>query len=62
MELKTLNDMNPEACCYGINKKELKEEAVKWYKYYDKNYNGARRHEAMYLIRRFFNLKDGDVE
>lgn len=28
-ELKTLDNMDPEACCHGINKRELKQEAIK---------------------------------
>ena len=28
-ELKTLKDFDPEPCCYGINQRELKAEAIR---------------------------------
>ena len=55
-DLKTLKDFDPEACCHGINQRELRIEAVKWYKQL-----GTEPIEmsAQEFIEGFFNI---DVE
>ena len=55
-DLKTLKDFDPEPCCHGINQRELRIEAVKWYKQL-----GTEPIEmsAQEFIEGFFNI---DVE
>ena len=53
---ETLNDLDPEPCCHGINKRELIALAVKWYKY---NTSCLTPEE---FIKYFFNLTEEDLE
>ena len=62
MKLKTLKDM---ACYHGAGKscadrKELKEEAIKWVKTKDRN--SGTDDAIIGWIKHFFNITEGDLQ
>jgi hypothetical protein len=74
--LKTLKDLDPEPCCYGINKRELQNEAIKWLKDFRENefshlivnkyqdrYLSLRELEIVHQwIKFFFNITDEEIK
>lgn len=61
-KLKTLKDIDPEACCHGIRARELKIEAIKHLKVLKVksiNKDSDLANMGAYLwIKHFFNIKE----
>ena len=67
MELKTLNDIDPEACCHGIRADDLRKEVIKWVKAIEDDNKTSLMgfiigKPAIIFIKRFFNLTDEDIK
>lgn len=68
-KLKTIKEMDPEACCHGFRKRELKEEAIAWIKTAKQEENhglvlcdGKNMFGIIAWIKHFFNLKEEDLK
>jgi len=67
-KLKTLKDFDPEPCCHGINKRELKKEAIIWVQVMEEEdkekIEGLPEWGDLTIawVKEFFNLTKEDFE
>jgi hypothetical protein len=72
-ELKTLKDLTPEipkglTCVCGecdlkiVRVKDLKSEAIKWVKFYERKYPNVQAESRVDWIKYFFNLTEEDLK
>jgi len=61
-KLKTLKDIDVEPFCHGVSKRDLKSEAVKWFRELRKDERARYVMSATAFILDFFNITEEDLQ